>query len=46
MHTSEPMRAMHDHMPADLRADCDAMHAQMPSGMGSQMAQMHSPYRR
>lgn len=47
MHASASMRAVHEQMPADLQAECDVMHAQMSSGMGSPMGQMHtSPYRR
>ena len=34
MHNSAAMRQMHDQMPAELRAQCDSMHAQM--------AQMHT----
>jgi hypothetical protein len=46
MHGSQQMRAMHAQMPADLQAQCDAMHAQMSSQMGSMhgqggMGQMH-----
>ena len=34
MHNSAAMRQVHDQMPAELRAQCDSMHAQM--------AQMHT----
>ncbi len=34
MYDSPAMEAMHDQMPAALRARCDAMHEQMDSAMG------------
>jgi hypothetical protein len=40
MHGSAEMRAMHEQMPADLAAQCDAMHAGMAEHMGEGMGQM------
>jgi hypothetical protein len=37
MHRSPEMRAMHAQMPADLAAQCDAMHAGMAEHMGKGM---------
>jgi hypothetical protein len=39
MHGSQQMRAMHAQMPAELHAQCDAMHAQMSTRMGSMHGQ-------
>ena len=43
MHNSAAMRQVHDQMPAELRARCDSMHAQMTqmhANMGGMMGGM------
>ena len=37
MHDSPAMQAMHDQMPAALKANCDALHEQMDQMMASMM---------